>query len=405
MTTYLERDITPTILEALREMPVVVLTGMRQTGKSTFLEGQKEIGGRKYVTFDDFGHLSAAKEDPEGFIADEAPLSIDEAHKCPEILTAIKNSVGRRRQPGQFLLSGSANFAMLKGVTESLAGRAVYFTLHPFTRRELAGQINEAPFLRCCLELGIPPKRKTLPPLSEEEVLQGGMPSVALKEVKNRFLWFKGYEQTYLERDLRELSRIGNLISFRNLMHLTALRSGQLLVPSQLSRDAKLNAATTTRYLSLLEASYIIHRLTPYLRNRASRLIKSPKIYLSDAGLGCYLAGLESLDPDPLRGAYYETYVAQNLLGILSARWPAAGLYFWNIQGRVEVDFVIEAGNACLALEVKTSPRWSDRDLSGLRSFLSFTPHCRVGILAYNGKETVKLGNRIWAIPLSAVLS
>jgi uncharacterized protein len=405
MTNYLQRDITPIILEALKEMPVVVLTGLRQTGKSTFLERQQELEDRRYVTLDDFGPLAAAREDPEGFVAGESPLTIDEAHKCPEILTAIKNSVGRRKRPGQFLLSGSANFAMLRAISESLAGRAVYFTLHPFTRRELAGRIDEEPFLQSCLESGIPLKRKISATLTEEEVLQGGMPPVALREVTNRFIWFKGYEQTYLERDLRELSRIGNLISFRNLMHLAALRSGQLLVPSQLSRDAKLNAATTTRYLSLLEASYVIHRLNPYLRNRASRLIKSPKIYISDAGLGGYLAGVNRLENDSLRGAYFETFVAQNLLGILSARWPQAELYFWNIQGRAEVDFIIEAGRTCLALEVKASPRWTDRDLTGLKSFLSFTPHCRLAVLGYNGAETVKLGDRLWAVPLGTVLS
>jgi hypothetical protein len=255
MTSHLERDITPTIQEALREMPVVVLTGMRQTGKSTFLQHQKGLGDRKYVSFDDFEYLAAAKEDPDGFIDSKDPLSIDEAHKCPEVLTAIKKAVDRKRKAGQFLLSGSANFAMLKAISESLAGRAVYFTLHPFTRRELAGRIRNRPFLRSCLESGQPLPIKPLPTILEEEILQGGMPSVALKETRNRFLWFKGYEQTYLERDLRELSQIGNIISFRNLLHLAALRSGQLLVPSQLSRDAKLNAATTTRYLALLEAS------------------------------------------------------------------------------------------------------------------------------------------------------
>ena len=176
MTNYLQRDITPTILEALKEMPVVVLTGMRQTGKSTFLECQKEFEGRKYVSFDDFEHLTAAKGDPASFIAGGIPLSIDEAQKCPEILTAIKNSVGRKRRPGHFLLSGSANFAMLKAISESLAGRAVYFTLHPLTRRELAGQINEKPFLRICLESGIPPKRKPLSPLTEEEALREACP-------------------------------------------------------------------------------------------------------------------------------------------------------------------------------------------------------------------------------------
>jgi len=231
------------------------------------------------------------------------------------------------------------------------------------------------------------------------------MPSVALKEVKNRTIWFKGFEQTYLERDLRELSQIGNIISFRHLLHLAALRTGQLLVPSQLSRDAKLNVATTSRYLSLLEASFIITRLSPYLKNRSSRLIKSPKVYISDSGLACFLAGIEHLKSDPLKGAFFETYVAQNLHGILSARWPESKLYFWNIQGRHEVDFVIEAGNKCLALEIKSSARWTESDLAGLKAFLSTTPHCLMAILAYNGATPVKLGDRLWAIPLSLILS
>ncbi len=174
MTAYLERDIAPTLLEALKEMPVVVLTGMRQTGKSTFLQQQQGLKKRKYITFDDFEHLAAAKEDPEGLIASDQPLTIDEAHKCPEILTAIKNAVARKRVPGQFLLSGSANFAVLKGISESLAGRAVYYPLHPFTRRELAGRVSGRLYLRQCLESGQIPKVTTKPPpISEEEVLRG----------------------------------------------------------------------------------------------------------------------------------------------------------------------------------------------------------------------------------------
>jgi uncharacterized protein len=405
MTTYLERDISPTILEALQEMPVVILTGMRQTGKSTFLQQQPGLKNRRYLSLDDFEHLAAAKEDPEGFIASDEPLTIDEAHKCPEILTAIKNAVARKRIPGKFLLSGSANFAVLKGISESLAGRAVYFPLYPFTRRELARKVSGRPFLHQCLESGQAPKVSGLPPITEEEILRGGMPSVALKEVKNKTIWFKGFEQTYLERDLRELSQIGNIISFRHLLHLAALRTGQLLVPSQLSRDAKLNVATTSRYLSLLEASFIIHRLSPYLKNRSSRLIKSPKIYLTDSGLACFLAGLEHLKSDPLKGAFFETYVAQNLQGILSSRWPEAKLYFWNVQGRHEVDFIIEADNKCLALEVKSSARWTESDLAGLKAFLSTTPHCSMAILGHNGATPVKLGDRLWAIPLSLLLS
>lgn len=277
--------------------------------------------------------------------------------------------------------------------------------MHPFARREITGRIAERPFLQKFLESLQIPKIRSINQIKEIDILQGGMPSVCLEEIKNRFFWFKGYEQTYLERDVRELSQIGNIISFRKLLHLVALRTGQLLSSSQLGRDAKLNAATTSRYLSLLEASFVIYRVSPYLGNRSRRLIKSPKVYMSDSGLASYLAGIESLEAEPLKGAMFETYVAQNLSGIVDSRWPEANLYFWNIQGRHEVDFIIEAGKRCLAIKIKAASRWEERDLAGLRVFLSTTPHCVAAILAYNGTETVRLGEQIWALPLSIVLS
>lgn len=408
MTTYFARDIAWIILEALKDMPVVVITGMRQTGKSTFLQMQPELKQRHYVTFDDFAHLEAAKLDPDGFVGAEEPLTIDEAQKCPEILVAIKKAVDRKRMPGKFLLSGSANFALLKGISESLAGRAVYFVMHPFNRREVSRRTRQKPFLKHFFDVQQIPKIRESHPVTADNVLTGGMPSVCLGEIKNRLLWFKGYEQTYLERDLREISRIENIIAFKNLLHLAALRTGQLLSSSQIGRDAKLNAVTTGRYLSLLETSFITCRLAPYLRSKTSRLIKSPKLYVTDSGLACYLTGVSSLEHparEPLMGAMFETYVAQNISAILDACWPGAEMHFWSIQGRYEIDFVIESGNRCIALEVKAGARWEDRDLSGLRAFLSTTPHCIAAILAYNGKEPVRIGERLWALPLSLVLS
>jgi len=405
VTAYLSRDIGGKILEALREMPVVVVTGMRQTGKSTFLQKQAGISNRRYISLDDFAYLEAARENPTGLVDTDEAVTIDEAQKCPDILIAIKKVVDRKKRHGQFLLSGSANFAILKGISESLAGRSVYFTLHPFTRRELSVNISEKPFLCRFFKTQQLPKTRSVHPVMAEEVLQGGMPSVCLGDVKNKFLWFKGYEQTYLERDVRELSHIGNAILFRHLMRMTALRTGQLLSPSQLGRDAKLNVATTSRYLSLLETSFVISRLSPYLRNKASRLIKSPKVYIGDSGLACYLAGIDGFESEPLKGAMFETYIAQNLSGIIDARWPEAVLYFWNIQGRYEVDFVIESGNKCIAIEAKAAARWEERDLAGLKAFLSTTPHCIAAILAYNGAEAVQIAERIWAIPLDIVLS
>lgn len=407
MTAYFERDLASAVLSALKEMPVVILTGMRQTGKTTFLQKQPGLAERHYISLDDFSQREAAKSDPDHFIKHEEPLTIDEAQKCPEILTAIKKAVDKKRKPGQFLLSGSANFALLKGISESLAGRSVYFAMHPFSRREIFRRTGEGPFIERFFKTLEIPKPEDLKRILSEDFLRGGMPSVCLGETKDRSLWFKGYEQTYLERDVREISQVENLIAFRNLLRLTAMRTGKLLSPSQLGRDAKLNVATTSRYLSLFETSFIITRLSPYFRNRASRLIKSPKVYISDSGLACYLAGAEMEGAGlkgPFAGAMLETYIAQNLLNIIDSKWTEARLYFWNIQGRHEVDFIIEAGSHCIALEIKSGARWQDRDLHGLKAFLTLTPHCKAAILCHNGTDAVKLGEKLWAIPLSLIL-
>lgn len=408
MTEYHPRDITDAILNALQNMPVVVITGMRQTGKTTFLCSQPDLGDRNYVTFDDFAQLESAKSDPDGFIRRNQFLTVDEAHKCPEIFGAIKRAVDKRRIPGQFLLSGSANFSILKSISESLAGRSVYLSLHPFSRREVHRTTLSEPFIKKFFKNQEIDLKVTGKPVSPKEVVRGSMPTVCLEQVKDPLIWFRGYEQTYLERDVRELSRIGDLSALRTLLRLTSLRTGQLLSPSELGRDAKLSAVTTSRYLSLFEASFLINRIQPYLGNRSSRLIKSPKLYLSDAGLVSYLTGLKwssSIRSDPLYGAIFETFVAQNLLSILSSKWQNASLHFWAVQGRHEVDFIIEAGRFCIALELKSAARWQAKDLTGLKAFLKATPHCKAGILCYNGEEAVQLGERLWVLPIGLVLS
>jgi predicted AAA+ superfamily ATPase len=408
MTAYFERDLAPMVLRALKSMPAVIITGLRQTGKTTFLQHQFPPEARRFITFDDFAQLSAAKSDPDRFVSSDDPLTIDEAHKCPEIFTAIKKVVDRKRKPGQFLLSGSANFTLLRGITESLAGRSVYFQMHPFSRREIDRKVGDQPFLERFFDNQEMPKHKEFKPIEPKEILKGGMPTICLGDIEDRSFWFKGYEQTYLERDIREISQIENIVAYRNLLHLACLRSGQILNLSQLGRDARLTSATTSRYLSLLETSFVIFKLNPYLRNRGSRLIKSPKIYISDSGLSCFMVGINKFQMDyrePLLGALFETYVAQNLLAIIDSRWKEAQLYYWSVQGRHEVDFVIEVGRKCLAIEVKSSARWQKKDLSGLEAFLGTTPHCIAAVLCYNGREAVRLGDKIWALPLGLVLS
>ncbi|HLE85184.1 MAG TPA: DUF4143 domain-containing protein, partial [Thermoanaerobaculia bacterium] len=181
-----------------------------------------------------------------------------------------------------------------------------------------------------------------------------------------------------------------------------------ILNQSELARDAKLPAATAARYLGLLETSFVLRKLAPHLRNRSSRLIKSPKLFVADSGLAAHLTGVDDLGAtagEPLRGALYETYVLQNLAGILGAYLPRAELGFWSVQGRHEVDFTITSGRETFAIEVKAASRFGDRDLAGLRAFAAKTPDFRAGLLAYNGQEAHALGEGLFVVPIGLLLS
>lgn len=404
---FLPRELAARLEDALSALPVVVLTGLRQAGKTTLLTRDSDLGKRRFVTLDDFAVLAAARRDPEALIAGDDPLTIDEVQRCPELLIAIKRAVDRDRRPGQFLLSGSANLALLHGVGDSLAGRALYLELQPMSRREIRGALEQTPWLIRLLAGHLPVTASDGAPITSAEVLDGGFPPVALG-ASGREAWFLGYEQTYLERDVRELSQVADLVEFRTVMRLAALRTGQILNQSELARDAGLPVKTASRYLGLLETSFVVRRLAPYLASRTLRLIKSPKLSIGDSGLAGHLANVGSIevgDDEPMRGALFETYVAQNLVAILGAHAPRAEVGFWNVQGRHEVDFVVIEGKKQVAIEVKAGTRFRDSDLKGLEGFLREQPAALAGILAYNGTSTVPLGDRLFAVPISTLLS
>jgi len=405
MTDYLPREITARLERALLGLPVVVVSGLRQSGKSTLLQNGAAIArGHSYRTLDDFATLAAAKSNPESLL--ENDVILDEVQRCPQLLLAIKKNVDQHRRPGRFILSGSANLALIGHVAETLAGRAGYFTLHPMTRREQRRATIDEPFLMKFLGSPQLPAGKA-PIVTEGDVLTGGLPPACLGPAGGVAEWFRAYVQTYVERDVRQLSQITDLIAFRNLAQLAALRTGQILAISKLASDAKLNAVTAGRYLDLLEASFLIRRLPPFLKNRSSRLVKSPKLYFTDSGLAAHMAGITTIEPghdDLMRGRLFETYASQNFSALLEAYLPDAQLTFWNEQGRHEVDFVIEVGRNVVAIEVKAMTRWSESDLSGLRAFLERTPACVAAVLAHNGEEAVQLAERLFAIPLGKLL-
>lgn len=404
--TYVKRELAKSLREVLKDFPVVVIAGMRQAGKSTMLLNEPFLTGRDYVSLDDFASLMEARESPEEMLKQPGQLTIDEAQRAPDMLLTIKKLVDEKREPGRFLLSGSTNFLLMEKVSESLAGRALYLYVRPMNRRECRGDIRKEPFILKAFREGGPKRaRVAVSPVKDSEVLDGGLPSVCTGEVRQKERWFAGYEETYVERDVRNLANVGDLISFRRMLRLVANRTGQLLNVSSLASDTGISVPTARKYLSLLETSFMITTLAPYLSSRTTRLIKTPKVYMTDSGLAAHIVGIHELAGDQYRGHFYETYVAQNLQSILEAHLLGARMYFWCVQGRHEVDFVIESGRDIVAVEVKPATRWDHSDLAGLRAFMEVEPRCRAGFLAYNGTEMVGLGDRLWAVPIDMLLS
>ncbi len=396
------------VVEALRSLPVVVVSGLRQSGKTTLLRSDPKLRGRRFLTFDDLETLERARHAPGALLEGDEPLTIDEAQLCPELFPALKHAVDRRRRNGQFLLSGSANFLLLRSIAESLAGRATYLALHPLTHRERHDAIERVPFLVTLLESGKLPRKREFEPVRDSDVLSGGLPPAALGLAADTGRWFEGYERTYLERDVRALTQVADLVSFRRVLKLAALRTAQMSNASAISNEAKVPASTVARYLDVLETSFVTATLAPFLASKKSRLVKTPKLYSSDSGLAahmCQVNDISSSANERMRGALYETYVFQNLRAIVERYLRRAELGFWNVQGRHEVDFVLATRKGVLAIEVKASSKWSPEDLSGLRAFADGRNDVRALVIATQGREAYALDPGVFVVPLGLLLS
>jgi len=402
----LPRLVAKTLRERLRVMPAVVVTGARQTGKSTLAQ-ELTPGKRRFLSLDDLDVVDAARRDPEALVGGAQPVTLDEVQREPDLLRAVKRTIDRRKAPGQFLLTGSANLLLMRQVSESLAGRASYLTLWPMTRGEQRG------LGRCGAweELLSVQDEAWLDTLSDQPdapedwralARRGGFPTPAvhLGTANERAVWFDGYVRTYLERDLQALSAISGLPDFRRLMRASCLRLGQLINQTEIGRDAALPQPTVHRYLNLLETSYLLVRLPAYAVNRTKRLIKSPKLYWGDTGVALYLSG----ETEP-GGAHLENLVLQDLLVWRDARLERAELYYWRTTIGEEVDFVIEAGGRLLPIEVKATTRPALRDAANLRTFRGeYGKKARAGLLLHTGTKLEWLTPDVLAVPWWRVL-
>lgn len=399
---YKPRWIGSLIEAAVEEHSVVVLTGARQVGKSTLLQHTQPMAHWRYLTLDDFDVRAQAERDPSALWAGTDRVVLDEVQKVPTLAEAVKRTVDRRRATQRFVLSGSANLLLMRSISESLAGRAVYFALHPMTLGEIQGKPAHA-WLPQLLKGELPPEGSISPEDPTTLMVRGFMPPLLrLSRSEAQIQWWEGYVATYLERDLRQLSRIDALADFRRVMVALALRSGQLLNQTEVARDTTVPQPTVHRYLNLLEASHLLERLPVYAVSRTKRLIKAPKVYWTDPGLAAFLAGYH--DEQSLRmarelGGLFETLVLHHLRVLAQLMTPRAQLFYWRTVSGSEVDFVIEQGRRLLALEVKLSraPRYTDGE--GLRDFLREYPETVGGLLVHTGSEIRRLDERIVALP------
>jgi len=401
----LPRLVDDALAARLRVMPAVVLTGARQTGKSTLVE-QLVPGERRYRSLDDFDVRDAARRDPEALLGGDDPLTLDEVQREPALLPAVKRAIDRDRRPGRFLLTGSANLLLMRQVSESLAGRASYLTLWPMTRREQLG-LGRAGRWDDLLATPEAQWRDLLAAGDDAEedwqalALRGGFPTPALELTTpaDRAIWFDGYVRTYLERDLQDLASISALPDFRRLMQAACLRLGQLLNQTELGRAVGLPQPTVHRWLNLLETSYLLVRLPAYAVNRTKRLVKSPRIFWGDTGVALHLGATAPA------GAHLENLVLHDLLAWRDARVDRVELAYWRTTIGEEVDFVIEAGGKLLPIEVKATSKPRLADCTHLRTFRQeYGRKARAGLLLHTGRAVEWLTPDVLAVPWWRVL-
>jgi uncharacterized protein len=392
---------------ASRAMPVVVVTGARQTGKSTLVRHLAPGGDRPYFSLDDLDVLAQATEAPDDLVNRVPKMTLDEVQRAPGLLLAVKRAVDRSRRAGRFLLTGSANLLLLHQVSESLAGRATYLTLWPMTRREQRG-LGRAGLWEELLKAddkdwldvlaASPAEAEDWRPLARA----GGYPTPALHmdDDGDRAIWFAGYTRTYLERDLQEISSVTALPDLRRLMRAACLRIGQLVNQTELGRDVALPQPTVHRWLNLLEVSYQLVRLPAYAVNRTKRLIKTPKLYWADTGLALHLAGLEQPE-----GPHLENLVLGDLLAWRDGRLERADVLYWRTAAGEEVDFVIESRGKVLPIEMKSTATPRLRDAAHLQSFREeYGRSSRAGLLLHTGDRLEWLAPGILAAPWWRVL-
>lgn len=399
----------PRLLEALADTPAVLIHGPRQSGKTTLALKVAGAAGYEYYSFDDQNLLSAARQDPVGFVAGlPARAALDEVQRVPELFSALKLSIDRARRPGRFILTGSANVLLVPKLADSLAGRMEILRLYPLAQCELArtrpvfldalfaGRFRLARYGRLGSELA-------------ERIVAGGYPAaVARAGGRRRREWYRNYVDTLVQRDIRDLARVSALDAMAKLLELAAGQTARLVNVSELAGPFQLSRPTIRDYVALLERIFALEFLRPWHDNRMSRLVKTPKLHLGDTGLASALLGVDAaaLGQDrALLGQLLETFVHGELRRQASWHESAFGFHHFRDKDGYEVDIVMQRGGGEIAgVEVKAASTVSERDFRGLKKLQAAAGKRFVaGVVLYDGDNALPFGTGMFAVPVRAL--
>lgn len=401
------RQIRSRIAEAMQDTPVVLLAGPRQAGKTTLVR-QISGNGASYLTLDDELTLMSAREDPVGMIRSLDRAVIDEIQRAPSLLLAIKKSVDEDRRPGRFLLTGSANLMELPTVADSLAGRMETLLLLPLSQSEIEGQsVNwlDSVFAGQVPQQGTQALGRDL----VDRVLRGGYPeAISRSTPRRRIAWARQYIDALIQRDVRDVSGIEKLDQLPRFLRALAQTAGQMCNYTRLGGQVGLDSKTAAKYVGVFEQMYLLRRVDVWAHNRLNRVVKSAKLQFIDSGLLAALLELtaEEAQQDRTRfGSVLESFVYGELLKATTTAEGGYSLMYYRDADKVEVDVVIEnAAGHLVGVEVKASATVKERDLRSLRKLSALAgDQFKMGILLYDGNETLPLGDNIWAAPLATL--
>lgn len=407
---YINRHLENQILEASKFYPVVMVCGQRQVGKSTMLHHIKE-SRRRYVTLDDGNARRLAMRDPALFFETYGyPLLIDEFQRVPSILLEMKKIIDEKaleqeENSGMFWITGSQKFKMMKGVSESLAGRIAIFDMSSLSAAEIEKRPSELfkPDIDLIRDRMTYAKKKNIHKIYED-IFRGGMPKLRSTEV-DRDRYYMDYVNTYIERDIKDLAQVGKLNEFYDFLVYMAARTSQELKYEDISNAINISAPTAKAWVAILERSGIIYILRPYHSNITKRLVKTPKVYFLDTGLAAYLCrwpNAETIANGPMDGAFFETYVVSEIVKSYYNSGKQVDLYYYRDIDKKEIDLLIIEGNKIYPIEIKKSKQPSKPDKNfGVLKKLKF--EVQPGMVICMSDEFIPYNRQTWYCPVSAI--